>query len=799
MKFTLSWLKDHLETTETLADILYALTDLGLEVEEALQPSERLKGFGLGKILSLEKHPNADKLSICQVDTGEGIKQIICGAPNVRAGITVVVAKPGTYVPGTKVTIGVGKIRGVESFGMMCSERELELSEEHEGIIELTSGDVGDNFVDWLASNDPGKVDTVIDIAITPNRPDALGIRGIARDLAARGLGFLKPQKNHVIEEAFPCPISVSIDEDTLEQCPVFYGRMIRGVRNGPSPDWLQNRLKSIGLRPISSLVDVTNFFTYDNNRPLHVFDAEKIAGRVLRVHRAKGGEHFHALDEKTYVLSEGMTIISDSNGVESLGGIIGGIQSACSPETVNVFLEAAFFDPVTTAYTGRDLKINSDARFRFERGVDPEWTPYGIDAATRMILDLCGGTPSQIIIAGQIPNYTRSYKLDTGHVNSLVGMPIHPETQRKTLKDLGFKLDADMVTVPSWRPDVQGPSDLVEEVARIASLTKLKGKPLKRPHVGVTTQIFSPAQKREQIARRKIASLGYNECITYSFIDQASANLFGGGLDETKLENPISSEMSHLRPNLLAGLLQAASRNQNRGFFDMGLFEVGPVFYGGKPQEQHLQVAGLLIGQTGPKDIHGECRRVDIFDVKADLQTVLDAMGAPASAQVLRGGNLWWHPARHGRICLGPRKTIGVFGEIHPKIWVTMGVKGPAVAFTVWPEEFPSPHKSLSAKPALHLYDLQAVERDLAFVVDQSIDAQIVINSAASADKDLIEKVSLFDEFAGGTLAAGKKSLAITIRLQPRQETLIDDEIKVLVNKVIEKVIKATGGELRD
>jgi phenylalanyl-tRNA synthetase beta chain len=474
MKFTLSWLKEHLDTTATLAEIEFALSDLGLEVEGIENPADALKTFTLAKVKHAQQHPDADRLRVCTVETDEGDKQIVCGAPNARAGITVVLCKPGDYVPGIDVTLSVGNIRGVESHGMMASERELELSDEHNGIIELPSGEVGQLFVDWLAENDPAKVDPVIEIAITPNRPDALGVHGIARDLAARGLGTLKTKPVEPVAGTFPCPISVTIDADTLDQAPVFYGRVIRGVKNGPSPAWLQDRLRAIGLRPISALVDITNFFTYDNNRPLHVFDADKVAGGALRVHRAKGGETFLALDEKEYVLQEGMTAISDANGVESLAGIMGGEHSGCTDDTVNVFLEAAFFDPIRTAYTGRALKINSDARYRFERGIDPAWTPVGIEAATQMILDLCGGEASDVVVAGELPDHARAYKLDTDRVQSLVGMEIPADVQRQTLTDLGFVLDGDMAHVPSWRPDVLGEADLVEEVARIASLTKV-------------------------------------------------------------------------------------------------------------------------------------------------------------------------------------------------------------------------------------------------------------------------------------------------------------------------------------
>ncbi len=798
MKFTLSWLKEHLDTTASVDEITYALTDLGLEVEGVEDRGAKLRAFTLGYVKSAEKHPDADRLQVCQVETDEGVQQIICGAPNAREGITVVVAKPGVYVPGIDTTIGVGKIRGIESFGMMASERELELSEEHDGIIELPSGSVGESFADWLAKNDPSKVDPVIHIAITPNRPDALGVRGIARDLAARGLGKLKKRDVPAVEGAFPCPVSVTIDDDTLEQCPVFYGRVIRGVKNGPSPEWLQTRLRAIGLRPISFLVDVTNFFTFDRNRPLHVFDADKIAGSALRVHRAKGGETLLALDDKEYTLAEGMTAISDADAVQSIGGVMGGAPSGVTDETVNVFIESAYFDTVRTAYTGRALKINSDARYRFERGIDPEWTPYGIEHATRMILDHAGGEASEVVIAGKVPDTTRAYRLDSKRVISLVGMEIPESEQRQTLTALGFRLDGEMAQVPSWRPDVQGEADLVEEVARIASLTKLVGRPLPRLTTGVPRPILSPVQRRETAARRTAAQLGYNECVSYSFIDQASAALFGGGTDQTRLENPISNDMSHMRPALLPGLLQAAARNQARGFADMAMFEVGPVFTGGEPGEQHMQVSGLLVGRTGPKDVLGAARNVDVFDVKADAEALLAAIGAPAKVQILRGADDWWHPGRHGKICLGPKKVLGIFGELHPRVLAAMDVKGPAMAFTLWPAEVPLPRKAGATRPALKINDLQAVERDFAFVVDAEVEAQTLVNAVMGADKVLIEQVRVFDEFIGGSLGEGKKSLALTVRLQPVEKTLKDADIEAVGAKVIEKITKATGGTLR-
>jgi len=797
MKFTLSWLKDHLDTDASVEEITEALTDLGLEVEEVVNPADRLAGFTLGHVKHAEKHPDADKLRVCTVATDEGDLQIICGAPNAREGITVVVCKPGMYIPGLDITISVGKIRGVESFGMMTSERELELSDEHDGSIELPSGEVGDAFVDWLAENDPSKIDPMIEIAITPNRPDALGVAGIARDLAARGVGTLKERAYAPVPGDFDSPIKVTIDEDTLDGAPHFAGRLIRGVKNGPSPQWLQDQLKAIGLRPISALVDITNYMTYDQNRPLHVFDADKVQGN-LRVHRAKGGEKLVALDEKEYTLQPGMMVISDDNGPESIAGIMGGEETGCTEETVNVFLESAFWDHVQIALTGRALKINSDARYRFERGVDPEYTLEGLEQATQMILDICGGEVSKVVEAGRAPNHARAYKLDAARVQSLVGMDIPESEQRQTLTRLGFRLEGEMAHVPSWRPDVMGEADLVEEVARIASLTKLQGKPLPRVTDGTPKPVMTPTQRRQSMARRTCAALGYNECVSYTFIDQASAALFGGGGDATRLENPISSEMSHMRPDLLPSLLQAAARNQARGYADVALFEVGPVFHDGEPGDQKTQISGLLVGRNGPKDVHNASRPVDLFDAKADAEAVLAAIGAPAKVQILRDGDAWWHPGRHGKICLGPKKVLGVFGELHPRILQAMDIKGPAMAFTIWPDEVPLPRKSGATRAALELRDLQAVERDFAFVVDDTVEALNLVNAAAGADKALIEDVRVFDEFIGGSVGEGKKSLAITVRLQPKDATLKEKDIEAVAEKIIAKVSKATGGVLR-
>ena len=797
MKFTLSWLKEHLDTTATVSEIAEALTDLGLEVEGIEDRGARLADFTIGKVLQAEQHPEADRLRVCQVATAAGELQIICGAPNARAGITVVVALPGTYVPGIDTTIGVGRIRGIESHGMMCSEREMELSDEHDGIIELPSGEVGQRFAEWLSVNAPAKVDPVIEIAITPNRGDALGVRGIARDLAARGIGTLRPAPAAQVEGRFPCPISVTVEADTRDGCPIFAGRLIRGVRNGPSPDWLADRLRAIGLRPISFLVDVTNFFTHDRNRPLHVFDAGKVTGG-LRVHRARGQETILALDGKTYALPAGAMVISDDAGPESIAGIMGGEASGVSAETVDVFVESAWWDPVQIATAGRALKINSDARYRFERGVDPAFTPEGLDLACRMIMDHAGGEASEMVVAGAVPRDDRAFRLDPARVQSLVGMEISPQEQHRTLTALGFRIAGDMAHPPSWRLDVQGEADLVEEVARIASLTRLQGKPLPRRDPGVPKPVLTAAQSRIGAGRRRAAALGYNECVTYSFVDQQAAALFGGGTEATALENPISADLSHMRPALLPGLLRAAARNQARGFAELALFEAGHAFHGGEPGQQHMTIAGILVGRTGPRDVHGAGRPVDIYDAKADAEAVLAAMGAPGRVQIIRGGPGWWHPERHGQICLGPKKVLAVFGEVHPRVLRAMDVKGPVVGFTVFADEIPSGRARGATRPALAMHDLLPVERDFAFVVDARVEATTIITAALGADKALIADVQVFDQFQGGALAGGEKSVAITVRLQPKEATLKEAEIEAVSARIVAQVTKATGGRLR-
>ncbi|MEM8842774.1 MAG: phenylalanine--tRNA ligase subunit beta, partial [Pseudomonadota bacterium] len=662
---------------------------------------------------------------------------------------------------------------------------------------------LGMRFIDWAELNDP-----MIEIAITPNRPDALGVAGVARDLAARGLGTVIERPVAPVEGQFPCPVEVTIAADVVEKaCPVFCGRVIRGVKNGPSPAWLQQRLRAIGLRPISALVDITNFITFDRNRPLHVFDVNKVTGGKLHVHWAEPGTTLTALDDKEYEFEADMLAISDAHGPESIAGIMGGLATGCTQETVDVFVESAYWDPVTTASTGRRLKINSDARYRFERGVDPAFTPPGVDLATALILELCGGEPSEMVIAGAVPDTARSYPLNPARVESLVGMEIPAEEQVRILTALGFVVSGSgaalSAAVPPWRPDVHGEADLVEEIARVASLSKLQSKPMPSPRVGVAAPTMTRMQRREQAARRQLAALGLNECVTYSFVSAAEAQMFGGGDPLLKLENPISSEMSDMRPSLLPGLLAAVARNQARGFDDLGLFELGPVFHGAEPGEQAMQASVVRAGATAPKHWAGGARGADLYDAKADAEAALAAAGvASDKLMVVRDAPGWFHPGRSGALKLGPKNTLAVFGELHPRVLGTLDIKGPVVAATVFLENAPFPKAKAKTRAALEISDYQAVDRDFAFVVEERVEAEAILRAARAADKKLIEGASVFDVFAGKKAAEqlgdGMKSIAISLHLQPRTGTLTDAEIEALSAKVIGAVEKATGGKLR-
>lgn len=784
MKLSLLWLQDHLDTDASVATIADALTDLGLEVEGVHDPVAALAPFRLARVVEAAPHPNADRLRVLKVDTGRGTQQVVCGAPNARAGLLGVMAQPGAVIPATGATLAVGTIRGVQSHGMMASEREMGLSDEHDGIIELPSGAVGESFADWLRRERPEAADPVIEIKVTPNRPDALGHRGVARDLAARGLGTLRPLPPVAVAAAVPSPLGVRLDDPA---CPLFCLRVIRGLRNGPSPAWLQARLRAVGLRPISFLVDVTNLFTMDLNRPLHVFDLARLRGDLV-VRWGREGEALAALDGRTYPLDPSVLVIADDAGPQSLAGLLGGAPSGVTEGTVDVVLESAIWDPVTVARTGRRLKVHSDARHRFERGVDPLFAAEGLDRAVALIQAHAGGEASEMVVAGAVPDVARSYRFAPDRLRTLVGMDVPEARQRGILEALGFRVEGDRAHVPSWRPDVLGDADIVEEVARVASLSGLEGEPL--PQAPAASP--SPAQARLGTARRAAAALGYDECVTYAFLDGPSAALFGGGTDATRVENPIASDLSHLRPSLLPGLLKAAARNQARGQADLRLFEASEAFQGGEPGEQRAAVAGLLTGRAARKGVHGPARPADPFDAKGDLEALLAALGAPR-LMLRRDGPPWWHPGRHGVLTLGPKVVVAEFGELHPRVLRALDVKGPAVAWVLWPDALPLPKGR--ARPALLLSDLQAVERDFAFVVGEGVEAQAVARAAEGADKALVESVRVFDAF---DLGGGRRSLAVTVRMQPKERTLTEAEIERVSAAVVDKVGKATGATLR-
>jgi len=799
MKFTLEWLKEHLETDASVEEICDGLVGVGLEVEGIEDKTQALAAFTVCRVVEARPHPNADRLRVCDVETKDGMVQVVCGAPNARTGLVGVFAAPGTHVPGTGVDLEVGTIRGVESAGMLCSERELMISDSHDGIIDLQ----GDFSIGMSAAEALGLDDPVIDVAITPNRPDALGVHGIARDLAAKGLGQLKPLDVPLIKGRYKSPIGVELrfDEEHAGPCALFVGRHVKGVKNGPSPDWLKRRLMAIGLRPISALVDITNYITFTHGRPLHVFDASKVKG-TIHARMAKQGETLLALDGKEYTLDETMTVIADDAGAQSIAGIIGGEVSGCDEHTTDVFIEAAYFDPVRTAATGRKLGIITDARYRFERGVDPAFVEAGAQLATQMIMDLCGGEPSELVIAGTPPLNQRSFPLRKTRVKTLGGIDVPEARQIAILKSLGFgvkdKGEAFSCGVPSWRPDVHGEADLVEEVCRIYGLDNVKPVPMARAHA-VARPVLTLRQKRMLAARRTLAGRGLNEAVTWSFLPQAQAELFGGGQPELKLANPISVELSDMRPSLIANLIAATGRNVDRGQAQVSLFEVGQVYAGDKPQDETLRAAGVRRGQTGPRHWGGKPRGVDAFDAKADLMAALEAAGAPvASVQVVQGAPLWFHPGRSGTVQLGSKNQLGWFGEVHPRVLDAMDVKGPLVAFEMNIDTIPEPKSSSAARGPMDASDLLPVKRDFAFVVDAEVPADKLLRAARGADKALVSDVSVFDVFEGGNLGEGKRSLAIEVTLQPRDRTLTDEEIEAVSKAIVVGVTKTTGAILR-
>jgi phenylalanyl-tRNA synthetase beta chain len=791
VKFTLTWLKDHLGTAASVDEIAAALTNCGLEVEAIENPAEALGAFTVAHVLSAERHPQADKLQVLSVNIGTGAPvQVVCGAPNARAGMKGVFGAPGTFVPGSGITLKVAAIRGVESSGMMCSMRELELSDEHDGIIALPDdAPVGARYVDWAGMNDP-----VFDIAITPNRQECLGVLGIARDLAAAGIGTLKTRTIAPVAGAFPMPRPITIED--AAGCPAFAARIVRGVSNGVSPEWLQRRLRAVGLRPISALVDITNFLSIDSGRPLHVYDVAKLTGG-LTARRARTGETVLALNGKTYALDDSMTVIADDAQVHDIGGIMGGEHSGCSETTTDVLIEAAYFTPERIGTTGRALGINSDARARFERGVDPLFVVPGLELATRMVLDLCGGQASEMVVAGTIPDTARSVAYRPARVLGLAGLDVAANEQEAILTRLGFGVTHTgtggqpwQVSVPSWRRDVDGEADLVEEVVRIHGLDKVPATPLSRA-AGVAAPTATPLQRSQRRLRRVLAARGHDEAITWSFLPPADADAFGGAA--FSLANPISADMAAMRPSLLPGLLSAAARTMDRGTASVRLFELGQRYLA---DGERPTAAILLAGEARGRDWRsGPATKPDAYDAKAEALAALAALGAPVQRlQVAPTAHGWWHPGRAGRLVLG-KAVLADFGIIHPRISARMGVKGPVAAVELYLDALPP----RSRKPGAYAPSpLLPLSRDFAFVVDENLPADSLLRAVAGADKVLIAGVSLFDRYSGPGVAPGKLSLAVAVALQPTAATLTEAEIEAVSAKVVAAAAKL-GATLRN
>jgi phenylalanyl-tRNA synthetase beta chain len=804
VKFTLPWLKEHLDTIAPLGDIVDKLTMIGLEIERVEDKASLLKPFVIAKVVSAEKHPNADRLRVCMVDIGDGKPiQVVCGAPNARAGMKGVFSAPGTFIPGKNITLEVGTIRGVESRGMLVSAAELMISDDHDGIIDLPAdAPVGKSYVEWAAVSDP-----VIEINLTPNRPDCTGVNGIARDLGATTIGDFKDRPPKQVKGTFPCPVKVTLDFGaTHSLCPAFGLRLVKGVKNGPSPDWLQKRLTAIGLRPINALVDITNFITIDRGRPLHVFDAAKVHGN-LTVRRANNSETLLALDGKTYTLDQAMCVIADEQGVESLSGIMGGEATGCSETTTNVLIESALWDELNIAQTGRKLGINSDARYRFERGVDPNFMLPGLELATQMVLDLCGGAPSEIVVAGDPAPKETIIDFPQSELQRLAGIKLSLPEMRRVLEKLGFfaagQSERVKIAVPSWRPDVHGKADIVEELVRIVGVDQVPSMPFPRGE-HARKAVLTPIQNRTRKAKRALAARGLVEAVTWSFVSKREAELFGGGNAALALANPIAAELSDMRPSLLPGLIMAVQRNADRGLADVALFEVGQIFKGDQPQDQLTAAGGLRRALAKASGIgrhwSAKATPVDAFDAKADAFAVLAAAGAPMQAlQVVPGGPAWFHPGRSGTIQIGPQNILGAFGELHPGALEALKAEGPLAAFEVILEKIPEPKaKATRAKPALELSPFQPVERDFAFVVEAGVKAADIVRAAQSVDKKLIVGVTVFDVYEGKGIDPGKKSIAIAVTIQPREKTMTDAEIDALGQKIVAEVSKKTGGVLR-
>ena len=800
MKFTWSWLKEHLETDKKLEEIINILPMLGLEVEEVEDKSKKLKDFIIAKVVDCITHPNADRLKILSVDDNSGVlHQVICGAPNARKGLVGVFAKPGMYIPGTGITLEIGEIRGEKSYGMMCSERELEISDEHDGIIEISSkAKIGDKYVSWAGIQDP-----IITIGITPNRPDCLGVRGIARDLAAAGMGFLKPLPSEEIKGTFDSPKSFGVSQELLDLglVPVVSSRYFRNLKNEESPKWMQQRLLAIGQRPISALVDITNYIMIDLNRPLHAYDGKKIVGPKLEIRFSKSNEKITTLNEKTYELSNNDLVISDAEGVDDLAGIMGGERTGVSNETSEMFLEIAIFNPISVAKTGRRINLISDARYRFERGLDetsPDWSHNYI---TKLILDCCGGEASYINTIGSGQTWKREIEFSPDKVLNLTGVNVSDEKVFEILTNLGFDINSKnkvwKVSPPPWRVDIDGDADLVEEVIRIYGYDTIPQRHLQTENT-ISKQAISREHKRLLYLKRLLAGRGMMEMISYSFMSSKDALLFNGGSEDLKLVNPISSDLDCMRPSLMPNLLSVTSQNIKRGVDEGSLFEIGPVFLGQNPEDQKNYISGIRYGDTAYRNWTGSMREYDWLDVRADVGSVLTACGFDASKiQLKREASDCFHPGRSAVFSLG-KNVIASFGQIHPVILDYYSIKKNAVGFEIYVENIPLSKKLSPAKKLLKLNPLQPVERDFSFIINKTISSSEIVRTVSSVDKSIIKEVRVFDLYEGSALKDDEVSIGLTVIFQAVEKTFSENDLETLSKKIIENISTNYNGVLR-
>ncbi len=805
MKFTLAWLKDYLDTSASLEEISEKLTAIGLEVEEIIDRSKIYKDFIVGHVKKCEQHPDADCLNLCVVNDGKTDHDVVCGAPNVAAGQNICFAPVGSIVPANGMEIKAAKIRGQTSNGMICSEAELNLSDEAAGIMVLSEdAPAGESFANYMGLNDP-----VIEIALTPDRADCAGVYGIARDLAAAGLGTLKPieeiYKNLQIKESFASDQTVKLDfsKDHAEACSHFAGRVIQGVQNGPSPRWLKQRLTAIGSRSISALVDITNYICIAFNRPLHFFDADKLKGEVV-IRLAKAKETIEALDEKTYTLGDQMVVISDDNGAQAIGGIMGGAQSECDDKTVNILIESAYFDPDYTRNAGQVLKIESDAKYRFERGVDPQFTKTGLDIAIRMVLDICGGEASQVIEAGQALNPAQIVEYPYALLKSLTGVDLDHKKQSTILEALGFEIKTSdkakaTLVVPSWRHDIEGQADIVEEVLRIYGYDQIPLEVTTRETVTRKAAYIGKEALIEKARHTLAMTRGLNESVTWSFLAPKMSALFTyDDVQPVRIANPISEDLSVMRQSIVPNLLKAAQNNHDRGHPNVSLFEIGPVFWGQTPDTQPIVITGLRSGAYQTKTWADQERANDAFDAKADVIAALDTFGMSVENMPISTDTPpWYHPGRSGQFMIG-KKPLAIFGELHPGLLQQLGIEFPVVSFEIITQNIPFKEKKKTAKPYVEFSSLQPVKRDFAFVLEESVAVNDVKKTVASVDRQSITDVHVFDVYQGKGVDDGHKSVALTVTIQPKDKTLTDQDIEALSQKVIDQVEKKVGGSLR-